>query len=210
MIDKGRDAAPPVGAGGSDRALRGVVVIDSRTDSQSEPLRRPGPFRPLEAARPHSPAATFWLRAIALFEAAKGVLVLCAGTGLLFLIGKDVQAVAGRFIKHLHLDPARHYPSIFIKAATSATPQQLRLLAWGAFLYSAFRIAEGVGLWYRRRWAEWLAVATGLIYVPFEVASFFRHPRLEPAAAFVVNVAVVVFLAYRLKAGDWTKRTKRE
>lgn len=157
---------------------------------------------------PRSPVATFWIRAIALLEAAKGLLVLGAGTGLLYLVDKDVQALATRLIAHLHLDPAHHYPSIFLKAADNATPERLRILAFGAFLYAAFRLAEGVGLWYRRRWAEWLAVATGLFYVPFEVAAFLHHHRLEPLLALVVNLAVVLFLAFRLKAGDWTRKKK--
>jgi len=159
-------------------------------------------------ARPCSPVATFWIRAIALLEAAKGLLVLCAGTGLLYLVDKDVQALAARLINHLHLDPAHHYPSIFLKAADNATPERLRILAFGAFLYAAFRIAEGVGLWKRRRWAEWLAVVTGLFYVPFEVATFIHRPRFEPVVAFVVNLAVVLYLASRLKVGDWTRKKR--
>jgi uncharacterized membrane protein (DUF2068 family) len=175
-------------------------VIDP--EFYTDPASDPGPVR----ARPRSPVATFWIRAIALFEAAKGLLVLGAGTGLLYLVNKDVQSLVARLIAHLHLDPAHHYPGIFLKAANNATPERLRILAFGAFLYAAFRLAEGVGLWYRRRWAEWLAVATGLIYVPFEVAAFVHRPRFEPVLALLVNLAVVLFLAFRLKAGDWVKR----
>jgi uncharacterized membrane protein (DUF2068 family) len=180
----------------------------------TEPRRQPdddfGPGPDRRPRRPRSPAATFWIRTIALFEGAKGLLVLCAGTGLIYLVDKDVQSLAARLIAHLHLDPAHHYPSIFLKAADNATPERLRILALGAFLYAAFRIAEGVGLWMRRRWAEWLAVATGLIYVPFEVAAFIHRPRFEPVVALVANLAVVLFLAFRLKAGDWTKRKKQD
>ncbi len=174
-----------------------------------EPASRRASAPQSAPARPRSPVATFWIRAIALFEGAKGLLVLGAGTGLLYLVDKDVQALAARLIAHLHLDPAHHYPGIFLKAADNATPERLRILALGAFLYAAFRIAEGVGLWMRRRWAEWLAVATGLIYVPFEVAAFIHRPRFEPVAAFVVNLAVVLFLASRLKAGDWVRKNKK-
>jgi uncharacterized membrane protein (DUF2068 family) len=178
----------------------------------TEPRRQPdddsGPPPDRGPERPCSPAATFWIRAIALLEGAKGLLVLAAGTGLLYLVDKDVQSLAARLIAHLNLDPAHHYPGIFLKAADNATPERLRILAFGAFLYAAFRLVEGVGLWYRRRWAEWLAVLTGLFYVPFEIAAFIHRPRYEPVLALVVNLAVVLFLAFRLKAGDWTKRKK--
>ena len=57
------------------------------------------------------------LRTVALFEGLKGVLVFIAGFGLLALVHKDVQAIAELIVQHLHLNPARQYPRIFIEAA---------------------------------------------------------------------------------------------
>lgn len=54
------------------------------------------------------------IRVAAVFEAAKGILVLFAGSGLLMLIHKDVHSVAEQFVRHLHLNPAKHYPRIFL------------------------------------------------------------------------------------------------
>jgi len=72
------------------------------------------------------------LRTIALFEAAKGLVVLLAGSGLLLLVHRDVQAMAEQLVSHLHLDPAKRYPRIFLHIVTGATPARLRLLALGA------------------------------------------------------------------------------
>ena len=77
------------------------------------------------------------LHAIALFEAAKGAVVLAAGSGLLLLVHRDVELVAERIVSHLHLDPASRYPRIFATAAADATPGRLRLLALGALIYAA-------------------------------------------------------------------------
>jgi uncharacterized membrane protein (DUF2068 family) len=142
------------------------------------------------------------MRVIALFEAAKGLLVLAAGTGLLLLIHHDVQAVAERLILHLHLNPASHYPEIFLRAATAATPWKLRFLALGALVYSIIRLTMAVGLWQERPWAEWLGVASGLIYLPFEIASFARHHGKGALIAIIINVIVVAFLAWRIRAGE--------
>jgi hypothetical protein len=61
----------------------------------------------------HSPDA---IRVAATFEAAKGLIVLFARSGLFMLIHKDIHSVAEQSVRHLHLNPARHYPSIFLDA----------------------------------------------------------------------------------------------
>ena len=138
------------------------------------------------------------LRTVALFEAAKGLLVLTAGSGLLLLVHQDVEAVAERLLEHLHLNPAHHYPRIFLQIATTATPGRLRLIAVGALLYALIRLTEAAGLWHAKRWAEWLGVGTGLIYVPFEVFALVRRQSLGPAVALVANIGIVGYLAWAL------------
>jgi uncharacterized membrane protein (DUF2068 family) len=139
------------------------------------------------------------IRTIAVFEAAKGLLVLAAGSGLLLQVHRDWQAMADRLVTHLHLNPASHYPRIFLRAVAQATPGRIRLLALGALVYATFRLLEAWGLWRGRHWAEWLGVATGLVYVPFELAALLRHPGMEPLAALLLNLAIVVLLARQLR-----------
>jgi uncharacterized membrane protein (DUF2068 family) len=106
------------------------------------------------------------VRLIAVFEAAKGALVLIVGFGLLRLVHHDTQAAAEALVRHMHLNPARHYPRIFIEAAAHASDSRLKGLAAFAFLYSAVRGVEAYGLWRLRTWAEWFAIVSGSIYVP--------------------------------------------
>jgi hypothetical protein len=46
------------------------------------------------------------IRAVAFFEAFKGIVVMVAATRLLSLLHKDVFAIAAALIEHLHLNPA--------------------------------------------------------------------------------------------------------
>jgi uncharacterized membrane protein (DUF2068 family) len=140
------------------------------------------------------------LRAIAIFEAAKGLAAIAAGSGLFLLLHRDVEAIANDLVSHLHLNPAHHYPSVFLHAAANTSPESLRLVALGAMVYAVFRITEAVGLWRDRSWAEWLGVITGLIYVPFEARAFLDKPGPEPVVAFFLNLCIVVFLGQRLRA----------
>jgi uncharacterized membrane protein (DUF2068 family) len=142
---------------------------------------------------------TIGLRAIAVFEAAKGLVMLVAGSGLFFVVHRDFQDIADRIVWHFHLDPASREAQILARAASSTTPTTIRLLAAAALAYAAFRLIEAWGLWRARRWAEWLGVLTGLIYVPFEIASFIRHPRLVPLVALAINLLVVWVLARHLR-----------
>ena len=96
----------------------------------------------------HRGAATaLGVRALALFEAAKGVLVIMAGFGLLAIVHRDAQHLAEALVRHMHLNPARHYPRIFINAAGRLTDHRLHLLAAGAFAYATVRLVEAYGLW---------------------------------------------------------------
>jgi len=140
------------------------------------------------------------LRAIALFKGLKGLLVLAAGSGALLLVHRDVQRLAERLVAHFNLNPASHYPRIFLQMATKATPAHLRLAAAGAFFYAALQLLEAGGLWKARRWAEWLAVFTGLIYVPFEIMALVQNPGWQPVLALISNVTIVLFLAMQLRA----------
>lgn len=141
------------------------------------------------------------IRLIASYEAAKGALVLVAGTGLLLLVHRDAQALAERLVTHLHLNPAKQVPRIFLHIMTEATPARLRWLAAGAVAYALMRFAEAYGLWQDRRWAEWLGVVTAAVYLPFEAGALIRHPGAEPLVALALNLTVVVYLAYVLRAG---------
>jgi uncharacterized membrane protein (DUF2068 family) len=136
------------------------------------------------------------LRAVAAFEATKGLLVLAAGLGLLSLLHHDAQRTAEALVRHLHLNPARHYPHIFIEAAAQVTDARLWLLACGAFAYSTARMVEAYGLWRARVWAQWFALLSGAIYLPFEVYALFHHARALNAAVLLINLGIVAYVAY--------------
>lgn len=138
------------------------------------------------------------LRIVALFEFAKGALVLVAGFGLLAFVHNDVRDVVDELLEHLHLNPASRVPEIFVALAERVASMDLWLLAIGAALYAALRIAEGYGLWYDREWAEWLGAASGLIYVPFELYALAKGVTPLKLATLGVNLMVVAVLSVAL------------
>jgi uncharacterized membrane protein (DUF2068 family) len=137
----------------------------------------------------------FGLKAVALFEALKGFAVILAGVGLLTFVHRDAQAFAERLVIHLHLNPARHYPRVFIEAAGHLTDANLWLLAAGAFAYSTLRFTEAYGLWRARPWAEWVGIVSGGIYLPVEIVELIRKPTSIKAGLLALNLLLVLYLS---------------
>ncbi len=135
------------------------------------------------------------IRAVALFEAIKGLIVLAAGLGLLALVHRDAQGVAEEIVRHLHLNPARHFPRVFLDAAATVTDARLWALALTAMVYAAVRFAEAYGLWRKQAWAEWFAILTGGIYLPVELYELTVSVTIVKAAIFLVNLFIVAWLA---------------
>ena len=136
------------------------------------------------------------LRSVAVFEALKGALVILAGVGVLALIHRDVQTLAEQLVRHMHLNPSRHYPCIFIEMAARLTDARLRMLALAAFGYSVVRFTEAYGLWHKRAWAEWFAIISGSLYLPAEIYELAHHPTIIKGVVLVTNVAVVGYMIY--------------
>jgi len=134
------------------------------------------------------------VRAIAAWEASKGVLVLLLGLGLLSLIrAQDVgEEIADRFPLNL----AHGHPRILSYALMHLDNSQVRLLAVVALVYATARFVEAYGLWHLRAWAEWFAILSGGIYLPFELYELIRHPTVVKALILIVNAGIVGYLVY--------------
>lgn len=146
------------------------------------------------AAKPYSRG----LHVVALFEGAKGLLVLAVGFELLSFIHKDIHEAAVRLVEHLHFNPASHYPRIFLDLTERMNDARLWSMAVAAAMYSVVRMVEAVGLWLRKAWAEWFAVLTGGMYIPVEIFEVARRATWPRVTVLVVNLAVVSYLLFVL------------
>jgi uncharacterized membrane protein (DUF2068 family) len=152
-------------------------------------------------------SSTSGLRVVAFFEGAKGVLVLLAGFGLLSFIHKDLHYVAVRLVEHLHFNPARHYPRIFIDLTERITDSQLWAMAFAALMYSIVRFVEATGLWMEKKWAEWFGLLTGGMYIPVEIFEVTRNVTWPRVTVLSVNIGVVSYLLFVLRKNGQKGRT---
>jgi uncharacterized membrane protein (DUF2068 family) len=158
----------------------------------------------------HTSKKTVALRTVAVFEAAKGLIVLLLGLGLLRLVHKNLDEFAENLIRFLHVSPAGHLSNLFLTAAGRTTHKNLWLIAAAAMLYSIVRFAEAFGLWHDREWAEWFALLSGSMYLPWEVYSLLNHPHLIKWIVLTGNVAIVLYmLVLRVQAGAHRSRAEQ-
>lgn len=136
------------------------------------------------------------LRAVASLELAKGIIVLTAGCSILFLLHKDTYEMAENLLRILHIGPDRHFAHMFLRWADSLTDRKLWAVCGVALIYSALRFVEAYGLWKARAWAEWIALISAALYIPFELHELFRRLSLFHITLLVVNLAIIAYMGY--------------
>lgn len=139
---------------------------------------------------------TAGLRTIALLEAAKGLLVLMLGFGLLTLLHKDVEEVAENLLFHMHINTEHRLGQAVLHAAAKMTDTRLWAITAGAVAYSVVRFIEAWGLWNRRVWAEWFALLSGAMYLPLEIGKLIERPNGLHWALLLTNVVIVLYMLY--------------
>ena len=141
------------------------------------------------------------LRAIASFELIKGLIVLGAALAVAFAVGRDPWDIADGMLRLLHISPDHHFAQFFLNWADTLTDAKLWTIAAAAVVYSILRFAEAYGLWYARTWAEWIALISGSLYIPFEIYKLIHRQSWLHIGIFVINLIIVLYMAYLLKTG---------
>ena len=152
------------------------------------------------------------LRLIALIKLTKAALLLATSYGLYRLLNPDL-------VDHLHE---------WLNSLTDTFERRLleRGLDWldelgtarihGILVvtgvYTTILVSEGVGLWLRKIWAEWLTVLASASLIPFELWHLFfgkSHSPLAVLAATALNVIIVIYLVRQLQQSYRQRHTQR-
>ena len=137
------------------------------------------------------------LASIAVFKYLKAILLIAAGFGMLKLLQPGrmerawdaVGAIASPFIRS-KLEHA---------LGRAGESKHLKALGIGAFFYAALFFVEGTGLWLEQRWAEYLTVFATASFIPIECWELGRKITAPRIAAFLLNVAILIYLIWQLR-----------
>jgi uncharacterized membrane protein (DUF2068 family) len=86
-------------------------------------------------------------------------------------------------------------------AATRVSDARLWTIAAAALSYASVRFIESWGLWNRRVWAEWFALLSGAMYLPWEILKVSERADWERIAVLAINLIIVAYMLFiRLRA----------
>lgn len=143
------------------------------------------------------------LELIAAFKFVKAATLVAAGLGALGMLDPRVERWTAAWLERLALG---HGPRLLhglaaraVPALDAAGPRRLVVVAAAAFVYAAVFVVEGVGLFRARRWAEYLTVVVTISFLPFEAVALAHRMSVPRAATLALNVAVVIYLIWRLR-----------
>ena len=144
---------------------------------------------------------TTTLLLIGLFKLFKGVLLLVVGFGAIRLLHRDVADSVMHWINVLRVDPDNRLIHRLLTHVLWVSPNQLKTLGLGTFVFAGLYLTEGTGLLLRKRWAEYFTIITTAGLIPLELYEMARHLTAAKVGVLAVNVAIVVYLIMRVRRG---------
>ena len=105
-----------------------------------------------------------------------------------------VNAVQGTNTSPAH--PAQHGLLHTLEHLFTLKSSTLYLVAAAASAYALLEGAEAVGLWYQRRWAEYLTFVATLVFMPYEIYELTRSISVLKVGALTLNVLIAVYLLF--------------
>jgi uncharacterized membrane protein (DUF2068 family) len=137
-----------------------------------------------------------WIAAERTFRA---VVLLGVGIALVSHPHANWASDVARLAQHLGLDPKDNWVQRVINDVAKIHAHQDLVFGLAAIGYGVLEGVEAYGLFKRRRWGEWLTVvATSLLFIP-EIWELTKSATLLKVGAVVLNVAVVLYLLWRLR-----------
>ena len=157
-----------------------------------------------------APWEDFVLRAIAIWKLSHAIFFTAVGFGLLRLRGHNVvDFLNAHIILPYHLNPESQAIDWVLNEAGALTSHKLLLLGYAAFFYAALFAAEGIGLFLRKHWAEYLVVIVTASLLPFEIYELWLGVALWKLAAVVGNLLILAYLIHRIRLDARARAARR-
>jgi uncharacterized membrane protein (DUF2068 family) len=154
-----------------------------------------------EPAILHGERRVRYLKVIALFKIAKGVLLLVLGVSLLFLNARTrwMDALSNWAADEILLEHSKTVSYLLHKLQAVLAGGTLRATGFLALFYTAVLFTEGIGVYMQQRWAEFLMIFATAALIPIEIRHLWHRPGLVGAIILLANCFIVWFLYSVLK-----------
>jgi len=132
---------------------------------------------------------------IAIFKLLKALLLVAGGFVALKLLHPSEANRVWRWIAQAPSEGERRLLARVLMMATKSGVAA----AVAAFAYAALFSIEGIGLFLRKRWAEWLTIVATASLIPVEIYELLHRVTAMKIAVLAINIAVVVYLIVRVR-----------
>lgn len=135
-----------------------------------------------------------WLILIAAFKVAQALLFIAFGVGALRLVHKDIGDALLRLAHHLRFSPESRFVDFILDRASIVNDRMLRRFSVAVFSYAALGMAEGIGLYLEKAWAEYMTLGITASFLPWEIFEVIRRVTPVRSGLLVVNILVFSYL----------------
>ena len=145
------------------------------------------------------------LKTIACLKVLRGSIAITIGVSL-FLVYRRSEAFS--WIDHPILGGiASNDPFLQMVFAWLGSFNQAQILSIAvlACLMGALSWVEAGGIWFNQSWAQWLAVFSGFIYIPFEINELIHRFSWLMVVILFINTLIVAYILYVLYAKSLAK-----
>jgi uncharacterized membrane protein (DUF2068 family) len=142
------------------------------------------------------------LRIIGLFKIGKAALLLLTTFGIYQLLDAELIDRLHEWVYSLTDNFERRLLTRAIDWISSLTPTHIGGLVVVTAVYTAVLLVEGLGLWFRQVWAEWLTVIASASLIPFELAQILGKGHkhvLAVTGTMLLNILIVLYLIHMLR-----------
>jgi uncharacterized membrane protein (DUF2068 family) len=140
------------------------------------------------------------LRTIALYKLVKVMLLLALAYGEVRLSDASLTAKLVSWASARPFGLEHKVVTQLLEWFSGMSASRVHALRMVTLAYAAVFAVEGIGLWMRKRWAEWMTtIITGSL-IPLELWELFNKPNAGKAAVFFANVAIVVVLIWHVRS----------
>ena len=149
---------------------------------------------------PQAPEPRFGiLRIIALYKLVKVLLLLALAYGEVRLHDASLAAKLLTWASARPLGLERQVVTQLLTWFSGISASGIHTLRLVTLCYAAVFAIEGIGLWMRKRWAEWMTTIITASLIPFELWELFHRPNVGKVLVPLANVAIVVILVLHVR-----------
>lgn len=161
------------------------------------------PVHSAVGARPIvKPRASRALAVIAVYKFVKMTACIALAAAAFNLLRPDFAGRFERWLESLAWVTRHGIVTHAIDSLLDLEPRQFRMFGIAALIYALLYAVQGLGLWFGKRWAEYLVIIETGLLLPIEVWELAHRYSIFKLIVLFANIAIMIYLIGLLRRRD--------